>query len=87
MLSDLGLVSGDFHSHPDLNISKLPHQLVLFRILTQPSMRGDVGRWKHGKRARNSLGEGDAVGATVTGHTIHTRRGNDGGCNSMEGHQ
>ena len=39
MLPDLGLVAGDLHSHLDLNISELSHELVLLRILTQPSMQ------------------------------------------------
>ena len=36
VLSDLGLVTGDFQSHPDLHIPKLSHELVLLRILAQP---------------------------------------------------
>lgn len=38
ILPDLGLVAGDFQSHPDLHIAKLPHELVLLRVLTQPSI-------------------------------------------------
>jgi len=38
ILPDFGLVAGDFQSHPDLHITKLPHELVLLRVLTQPSI-------------------------------------------------
>lgn len=38
ILPDLGLVAGDFQSHSDLHIPKLPHELVLFRVLAQPSV-------------------------------------------------
>ena len=38
ILPDLGLVAGDFQSHPDLHIPKLPHELALLRVLTQPSI-------------------------------------------------
>ena len=39
ILPDLRLVAGHFQPHPDLNISKLSHELVLLRILTQPSIQ------------------------------------------------
>ena len=38
ILPDLRLVAGDFQPHSDLHIPKLPHELVLLRVLTQPSM-------------------------------------------------
>jgi len=38
VLPDFGLIAGDFQSHPDLHIPKLPHELILFRVLAQPSI-------------------------------------------------
>ena len=39
VLPDLRLVARDFQPHPNLDIPKLSHELVLLRILTQPSVK------------------------------------------------
>jgi len=53
MLPNFGFVAGDFQPHPDLDIPKLSHELVLLRILAQPSIR--EGRYEE-KTQQPSVG-------------------------------
>lgn len=71
MLPDLRLVAGDFQSHPNLNIPELSHEFVLFRVLTQPSVKESSCKLRRGDPGCDLLRKGDHVCTSVTGIAIH----------------
>lgn len=72
MLPDLGLVAGDFQSHPNLNIPELSHEFVLLRVLTQPSDKESSEKVGRGDLGYGLLRKGYHIGTGVTGIPIHT---------------